>query len=252
MSLFCYKCGTELPEDAVYCFKCGTKAIRSYSAVKEMSSEDEDKGPTPGSTITFGSYVQNEAEPTPIEWIVLERSEGTALLIARYCLECRLFHDSSSGVNWAESDLRLWLNDYFFNNAFTEEERSQIARTHLVNDNNPQTGTPGGPQTDDYIFCLSVSESKYYFDPDYVNKYGETVNRFRAARVTDHAKANGADPCEDTSEWYGGNGLYWLRTPGARPSFACFVNYAGKIDTDGEFAFRTDLYAVRPALRVKF
>ena len=86
-----------------------------------------------GDIVTFGSYKQDryrEDGKTPIEWIVLDNTDGKVLLIAKYALDCQKF-DSDTNV-WKDSSIRQWLNGTFISSAFTESERSYIAETELT------------------------------------------------------------------------------------------------------------------------
>lgn len=54
-----------------------------------------------GSFVSFGRYAQNaDGEETPLEWLVLENDGRAALLISRYVLEYRSFHDQFQSVTW--------------------------------------------------------------------------------------------------------------------------------------------------------
>ncbi len=114
-----------------------------------------------GDVVTFGSYKQdryNEEGATPIEWIVLDNTDGKVMLMAYYALDCQKF-DSDTNV-WKDSSIREWLNGNFLNAAFTETERSYIMDTEL-------TTVPGGENysvdTTDKVFLLSEDEVEKYF-----------------------------------------------------------------------------------------
>ena len=103
---------------------------------------------------TFGSYEQGNA---PIEWIVLDRQEDRVLL-SKYALDARSFHEvENRDVTWADCTLRNWLNRDFFNGAFSDEERSQIAQETNT--------TANAPDAQDCVFLLSLDELNAYF-PD--------------------------------------------------------------------------------------
>lgn len=66
-----------------------------------------------GSAVMRGSYEQdnqpdNSAEP--IEWMVLAQSEGKALQVSRYALDCQPYNAGKADVSWSESSLWEWLN----------------------------------------------------------------------------------------------------------------------------------------------
>ena len=65
-------------------------ALLLYCAVGAQA-----EAPETGAVVMFGSYEQdnqpdNGAEP--IEWLVLAQSEGKALLVSRYALDCQPYN----------------------------------------------------------------------------------------------------------------------------------------------------------------
>jgi hypothetical protein len=69
--------------------------------------------------VSFGSFPQDDTgRKTPIEWLVLEVSDGTALLLSRYGLAARPYHAAPGAVTWADCDLRGGLNHDFLMEAF--------------------------------------------------------------------------------------------------------------------------------------
>ena len=48
----------------------------------------------------------------PIEWIVLDWQEDRALLLSKYALDAKPFHEvEDRAVTWAECTLRAWLTE---------------------------------------------------------------------------------------------------------------------------------------------
>ena len=58
----------------------------------------------------------------PVAWRVIADEGDTLLLLSDSVLDSRAY----SGGLWDACDLRAWLNDFFINTAFTEEERAYI------------------------------------------------------------------------------------------------------------------------------
>ena len=84
-----------------------------------------------GADVTFGSYEQDGDEENgqePIEWTILTKENNTVLLFSKKILECRRFGSSKSDTWWLSSELHDWLNDSFYNAAFSEQERERIKR----------------------------------------------------------------------------------------------------------------------------
>ena len=58
---------------------------------------------------TFGNYEQGGGQ-APIEWIVLDRQEDRLLLLSKYTLDSKPFHEvEDRDVTWADCTLRSWL-----------------------------------------------------------------------------------------------------------------------------------------------
>ena len=97
-----------------------------------------------------------------LTWRVLDERDGKTFVISEYVLDFGTFHYKQEEVTWADSDIRRWLNGEFYNR-FSAEERNRIAETHLINHDNQWFGTPGGRDTTDKIFFLSIEEVVRYF-----------------------------------------------------------------------------------------
>lgn len=86
-----------------------------------------------GKTIKFGSYKLRAVVPDvfePVEWIVLEASDESAILISKYVLDIMRFAKSSySSPDWVTSDFKYWLNSDFYETAFSAKEKEYIQET---------------------------------------------------------------------------------------------------------------------------
>jgi len=145
-----------------------------------------------GDVITFGTYEQdnntgNGAEP--IEWIVADVQGGKALVISKYGLDCIMYNEVATAVTWETCSLRTWMNNTFYNAAFTDAEKASIATTTLSNS--------GANDTTDNVFALSEEEAYKYL----VSGVSMTTSG------TDYAVANGAY----LSKRHGTTG-WWLRS----------------------------------------
>ena len=95
--------------------------------------------------ITLGTW-----EDKPIEWIVLNEESFGTLVISKYALfQCQFNQNQSNGNNWNKCFLRKFVNDEFYNLAFSESEKKKIVNAYL---HEPS-------QTKDNVFVLSVAES---------------------------------------------------------------------------------------------
>ncbi|MBR3740884.1 MAG: tetratricopeptide repeat protein [Clostridia bacterium] len=195
----------------------------------------------PGTVIMFGQYeqdnkIQNGNEP--ISWVVLDVQDGKALLISQYALDCLTFNESQADLTWADSWIRKWLNNDFFNAAFTDDEQQSIVLTAIHNgsedgfaDYNPVEMD----ETNDRVFLLSYRETMHYFPEQ----------NDRKVTGTEYARANGARFGGFTTIVIGETD-WWLRSPGRVAHDAAFVNVYGNFDTKSN----NTKQGIRPAIWV--
>lgn len=188
-----------------------------------------------GTIVSFGNYEQDndfKNGKEPIEWIVLEVRDGKAFLVSRYVLDAQMYSYWQPTATWYACELREWLNTEFYETAFTKKEREKVQLTHNVNEDNAKYGTDGGKDTEDYVFLLSVSETKHYFNevfPQFILEFVENrTNKAWAARPTKYAYAKGAYSAHGLSvkglyEYEEDNTEYFLRTPGKEARLASMV-----------------------------
>lgn len=73
-----------------------------------------------GDTFEFGKF-----EGKAITWRILKKSNDTMYVISNNIL-CDRVWDSGNSSNWNDSDIRKWLNEDFFNSAFSAGEKEFI------------------------------------------------------------------------------------------------------------------------------
>ena len=190
-----------------------------------------------GDTIVFGHEYG-----IPIMWYVLDKDKLNHRLMLLAMSEWAIFpyHEESEAVTWAGSTIRSWLNGYgsnqnkqrkdytsvnFIKRVFTNEERARIAKLKVVNENNPEYGTPGGMNTQDQVFLLSIAEVETLLGEDICTKIS----------------------C--TTEW-------WLRSPGIHTDRAASVLFSrhanrGIIFREGSEVSNSHV-GVRPALWLNY
>ena len=196
----------------------------------------------PGNYVTLGTYPQTESgnDSTPIEWLVLESDGKTALLISRYALDCQLYNSRFESITWEKCTLRGWLNNEFYNRAFSAEEKKTILVSDVSADKNPEYDTDPGNATKDSVFLLSIVEANEYFAND----------EARMCAVTDYAIEQGAW----TSDSYTVDGRpacwWWLRSPGYDSRYAAIVCCGSSIFGLGR-GVDDGGHAVRPCVRVR-
>ncbi len=237
--------------EGVVKLKTENEELELTAGQKAVVTDDEIK-----TYVLFGTYEQdgnlsNGSEP--IEWEVLDYSDDgkSALLMSRYALERKAFDESGSDDKWANSSLRSWLNNEFYDQAFTDDEMNMILTTDIVTADNPISGSDGGPDTKDKVFLLSVDELVRYYsfdswDDEQMTGYSSQL----LIDMTPYAKAqmDGLYCNTITDEYYNENLLesgldtdvigrsgcwWWLRSSGGGPNeenryFACRVHQTGR------------------------
>ncbi len=163
-----------------------------------------------GGSIYFGNYEQDNDTSNgkeKINWIVVEKKTNKVLLVSDKVLDCKQYNDKAGATDWEFCSLRKWLNDSFYDTAFSEEEKSKILTTRISTPDNPNFGTDGGEDTTDKVFILSADEASNYVGRSDV---------LRDVRGTDYAAANGLffHFSEDSLSDFNFNVWSWLRTPG--------------------------------------
>lgn len=177
------------------------------------------------------------------EWRILYMDYGNnaALIITENIIETRPFHHRWTSMTWEESDIRQYLNTEFLK-TFTEYERERILPTNVINEDNPWFHTPGGSDTLDYIFLLSIREAEdlFYDMPDRIAIYS---------------------PAASWWQFWNRNGAplrWWLRSPGMF-GFAAYVGDngfvrlgGGNVDGSHPHDYRGgDGFGLRPALWIR-
>ena len=170
---------------------------------------------------TNGDYmVDRNDERQPIKWRVLSVDGDDAFLLADQVLDCQRYNNTCTDVTWETCTLRSWLNGYgpeankegtdyssdnFLANAFSEEERSDILITNVINSDN------------------SYSNPAYGFSSD-KNK----IDAGRAVTTTLYGEKYGVWSVVVAGAL--GNALYWLRSRGDFDDFATEVGYNGTLN----------------------
>ena len=198
-----------------------TSSLGSSEQDNNMSDTESVNCMNIGDTTFFGSYEQDyymHNGTESIEWTVLDVQGDRALLISNYGLDCEMYNDSDEAVSWEDCSLRTWLNNDFYEQAFSEEEKSRIVITELDN------------QIKDKVFLLNREEAEAFFND------GEGWHCYS----TDYAKGQGA-------KTYFGTCLWWLRNSNSD----YFAEAISPIDERTKPYLVTEYNAVRPALWIQ-
>ena len=210
----------------------------------------ESNGVTTWDKVKFGSYYQTAEFKTeePIKWRVLSVNGDDAFLLADQCLDSRQYTATNkteeyTSATWETCSLRKWLNEDFYNEAFSDSEKAAIRETVVNN----QCGEVVKNDTTDRIYLLSVDE---VCNADYGFESDDSFTKTRKAQNTDYAKCNNATDQWNSSSKEGG-GVWWLRTGDVYGGGAYFVDERGTVEEPSSFTTRvTDNKSVRPALRL--
>ena len=191
-----------------------------------------------GDLYTFGTFEQDndsQSGEEPLTWIVLEVKDGNALLITERIIDMQPYNAYQMDVTWEDCSARSWLNEVFYNAAFSEEEKDRILETTVSTQANPYYGTDPGGQTTDHVFLLSLEEVEEYLPRD----------SSRYCGATQYAIKQGVYVNPSTG------GSWWmLRTPGAESHMVMSINSDGSIDFDGG-RVNSNKGGIRPVLWIK-
>lgn len=212
-----------------------TEAISS-----NLYSYQDDNGYTTSSVYWF--------KYEPITWRVLDVQSNRAFLMAYLVLDSQDYHYSTSNRtiggstvyanNYKESHIRSWLNDNFYNTAFTAAEKARIQTTTV---DNSVASTGYSPNT--YV-CANTSDKVYLLSyAEATNaSYGLSTNASRQLKPSAYAQSQGV--YTRTSD---GNSFWWLRSPYYDKAYnARYVDPDGVVNYSNNGPLTT--YGVVPAL----
>ncbi len=183
-------------------------------------------------------------------WRVLDTQDNRALLITECILQQRAYHDKYAAVTWADSSLRAYLNGAFFA-GFSRDDQARVVPVLNHNPDNPWYGTPGGQDTNDRVFLLSLDQVCRLFGDSSDKLYHPKKNQrywFERKDENNHkrlARLQGKEGC-----WW-----WWLRSPGRVGVKAAYIwGTDGGIGIQGNNVLKGNISdgkctgGVRPAL----
>ncbi|MBE6533827.1 MAG: hypothetical protein E7678_02495 [Ruminococcaceae bacterium] len=227
-------------------------SYRPDDTINSSSTYQDNNGYTT-STVYWFKYE-------PISWTILSenKTDGTALILCDMIIDLQEYYINTSSRtidgktvypnNYAESTIRKWLNDNFYNTAFNALQKALIVTTTVDNSaatTDSSTNQYACENTEDKIFLPSyqdVINSNYGFSSDYSD-----YDTARQKKTTDYAQVQGA--YTNTNSDYAGNGYWLLRSPFySYFGNACSVSYNGKANIIGYVYLTT---GVVPALQIR-
>ena len=258
---------------------CGKQAESTEVATEESNTEEPEPATTEaletvvlkdaeiGDIVQMGTYEQDGDAETedPICWDVLDKDGDAMMLISHDVIAYQRFSDSFKCVIWEDSQIRSWLNQEFYAEAFDEEEQASIRETTLENLSTVGFAAhvdPSGdvqvresrPDTKDKIFLLSWKEAEQYYGNRLTDASG--LGRKPSRAVLQKREAIFTDIIiEELPAMYpysrhlpdGTERLSWmLRSTGMKDYTIFVIGYEGKWDQDYPDSYN----GVRPAMWV--
>ena len=220
-----------------------------------------------GDIVQMGTYEQDGDAETedPICWDVLDKDGNAVLLISHDVIAYQRFSDNLKCVIWEDSEIRTWLNQEFYAEAFDEAEQASIRETTLENPSTVGFAAhvdPSGdvqvresrPDTKDKIFLLSWKEAEQYYGNRLTD--ASVLGRRPSRAVLQKRKAIFTDLIiEELPAMYpysrhlpdGTERLSWmLRSTGMKNYTIFVIGYEGKWDQDYPDSYN----GVRPVMWV--
>lgn len=209
------------PKKSYQCPQCNRPITADFEQ-RSIDLTSCKQQPAKREVVLFGSYPQTCVETTsPIEWIVLEKTNDKMLLLSKLGLHhCVYDHTSDETPHiWHDSAARKWLNEFFYSQAFSEEEKQRVLDACLTDN------MPGSQESIDKVFLLSNAEVKQYLAAGADAKVTPTA--LEKAQNVHH-------------QW-------WTRSPGKMCCSASIVNEKGILDNEGLY-YDDGTFLLRPAI----
>ena len=189
----------------------------------------------------------------PIEWKILpsyKLGTGRFKVVSSLALDACKFGDAYNGKedghyanDYAFSKIRDWLNDDFFNMAFS------LGSSYIQECVVDNTASTTNSSSNEYASLYSTNDMVYLPSyQDYANSKNYYDRFDRKCKTTDYARARHAYYDSDSSSSTYKNALYWTRSPHTYGSTnVSIVNYDGELSYH-EVSVRA---SVRPMTEIK-
>ena len=205
----------------------------------------------PGDKVTLGAWEQdgnsgNGAEA--ITWTVICQHVGKALVLSDKVLEFGYFKKAGEGSKYTrclykDSDLRKYLNDDFYNNAFNDNEKALVLKSKVMT-SYVEDYEYKSYETEDCVFLLSVDEVTKY-----VTGKGTTIH----GAPTDYLLSKYKKKIYSLKDidGFGSAMTWWLRDMGySSDKAACVDGWDSKAGTYGWDVDEKN--GVRPAMWIVY
>ena len=186
---------------------------------------------------TNGDYISNNTEywfvVEPIVWRILEKTDDSYLLMSDKLIDAKLYGQTN---NYENSLIRQWLNNEFYNKAFTNKDI--IQNTEVVN--NIEGNINACPNTFDNVFLPSKFDM---VNPKYGFPSSIALSCFpeRIAESTDYTRISNLIIENDC------HSRYCTRTPDENSGDVYSVQSSGAVVPD---IIRQFTFGVRPMIKI--
>lgn len=223
-----YPCSMLNPDSVPVCIKAGEfdNDIITVDGCTYLRADDGNGG---------YNYFRREN----ILWDVLSENDEGYLLISHNLVDTVQYYGEYASVDWNNSYVRKWLNEDFYEAAFSDAQKEYVQTMHVDTPVNIMYGTVSGEPTDDKVAIPSIDEmlsSEYGFDDDLRAAHEE-----RAAAPTDYAVNNGIKVESN------GNSRWWLRTNGSNTLTVAYMSEDGVIACAGSMVNDSSI-GIRPMI----
>ena len=213
----------------------------------------------------------------PIRWRIMECNEETVMLWSDCIIDAKAYDDfnleSGGTLSWSDSELRAWLNEEFYEQAFSEEEKNSIVAYEYENYDSNYYGVYGvdaeKKKEESFIDTTTdfVSLLDYYTmyvlqvdcpykingtDPIQINPDGSLLF---GCKNTDYAWTRFKQGLREDSRYYDRvvQG-YWSRTPIKGTDYCVIVDKLGpdySCNEESKMNQNQSVQGVRPVIVVK-
>lgn len=205
----------------------------SFTAVNSVPNSAQSANNYDKNTVYWFKYE-------PIRWKILKEEDGKAFLLAEIALDSQNYYtsDQSHEVdgatvganNYQHSTIRAWLNETFYNTAFSALQKELILTTKVDNSTLSTSSSVGEDienadvcdDTQDKVFLLSAQEHAIYLSK--ASEAGRKGTDYAMCQGVQAAISNGTTNYSETLE---GN-CYWLmRSPSGFKGYVAICDYRG-------------------------
>ncbi len=131
----------------------------------------------------------------PIKWRIMKKYGSKLYVLADTALDCKNYDNKERAATWKDSSIRNWLNNNFYNRAFSSAQRKAIVQQQGTNDN-VQLLSSEKAANSSYGFCGN-----------------ETIpSKSRRMSASDYAYVRGAYTSADDKDNSRENCWWWLRS----------------------------------------